>query len=154
MKKVKNLDLRIILVCFTLAAVIVAIILIVKPGQVKKLDDVKTVTISDYKSKGASKYFIFVYNEDKDKEKSQFEEVYNEIINYAEYSRTHKKAPKIYLLNVKDNTGIYDDFKTEKISITSNNSSCLITVENGKYTVTTDVGKICNLLIDYETGKN
>lgn len=149
MKKVKNLDLWIILACFTLAAVIVAIILIVKPGQVKKLDDVKAVTISDYKSKGASKYFIYVYNE----EKPLFEEVDNEIINYAEYSRNHRKAPKIYVLNVKDNTGIYDDFKIEKISITANNSSCLITVENGKYTVTKTNDEICNLLIDYETGK-
>lgn len=150
MKKVKNLDLWIILACFTLAAIIVSIILIVKPGQIKKLDDMKVATISDYKSKGGSKYFIYVYNEDKN---VKFEEVENEIINYAEYSRTHRKAPKIYLLSVKSNDGIYDDFKTEKISITSNNSSCLITVENGKYTVTTDEGKICNSLIDYETGK-
>lgn len=150
MKKVKNLDLWIILACFTLAAIIVSIILIVKPGQIKKLDDIKVVTISDYKSKGGSKYFIYVYNEDKN---VKFSEIENEVIKYAEYARTHRKAPKLYLLNVKDNEGIYDDFKTEKISITSSNSSCLITVENGKYTTTTDEGKMANLLIDYETGK-
>lgn len=150
MKKVKNLDLWIILAVITLAAIITAIVLIAKPGQIKTLGKIKEVTIADYKTKGASKYFVFVYNEDK----QGIEELNNEVILYAEYARTHKKAPKIYILNVKNNPTIFDDFKTEKISISSSNTSSLITVENGKYTVTTDGSKICNLLIDYETGKN
>lgn len=149
MKKVKNLDLWIILAVITLAAIITAIVLMVKPGQIKTLDKIKEVTIADYKTKGASTYFVFVYNEDK----QGIEELNYEVIQYAEYSRTHKKAPKLYILSVKSNPTIFDDFKTEKISISSSNTSSLITVTDGKYTVTTDGSKICNLLIEYETGK-
>lgn len=150
MKKVKNLDLWIILGIITIIAIVAVVILAVKPGQVKGMEDVKEVTVETYKNMGSSKYFVFVYNEDN----PGIAQLNDEIINYAEYARTHKKVPKIYLLNVKNNPTIYDDFKTEKISISKSNTSSLITVENGKYTTTTDGSKICNTLIDYETGKN
>lgn len=149
MKKIKNLDLWIILAAITLAAIITSIVLVARPGQIKTLDKIKEVTIADYKTKGASTYFVFVYNEDK----QGIEALNDEVIKYAEYSRTHKKVPKLYILKVKSNPTIFDDFKTENISISDSNTSSLITVTNGKYTVTTDGSKICNLLIEYETGK-
>ncbi len=147
MKKIKNLDLWIILGCVTLAAIIIAIVLVVKPGQIKSFDDIKTVTVEDYKSKGASTYFVFLY----DKENPALEHVNNIIIEYAEYSRSHKKAPKIYIMSTQDNPTIFDDFKTEKISASS--APCLVTITDGKYTPNTNNGKICNILADYINGK-
>ena len=43
-KKIKNLDLWIILAAVTLCAVVAAILLIVKPGEIKEVEDIKVIT--------------------------------------------------------------------------------------------------------------
>ena len=61
MKKVKNLDLIIILVTISILGIITAIILAVKPYQVKSFDDITEVNINNYKSMKGNKeeYLVF-----------------------------------------------------------------------------------------------
>ena len=50
MKKVKNLDLIIILVAITILGIITAIVLAIRPYEVKKFDKITHVNIDNYKT--------------------------------------------------------------------------------------------------------
>ena len=64
MKKVKNLDLIIILVAITILGIITAIVLAIRPYEVKKFDKITHVNIDNYKTikNNKEEYFVLLYD--------------------------------------------------------------------------------------------
>ena len=64
MKKVKNLDLIIILVAITILGIITAIVLAIRPYEVKKFDKITHVNIDNYKTikNNKEEYFVLLYH--------------------------------------------------------------------------------------------
>ena len=152
MKKVKNLDLIIILVVITIIALITAILLAVHPFKIDSFDKVAEVNINNYKTMNKNKnpYFVFLY--DKNDESSSAAIVKECVVAYAEYARQHNKVPKIYVIEYNQNKNIID---SSNFSVSTTNIPCLVTittsgtVSNKKY----NIYNICNYLEDYRTGK-
>ena len=88
-KKIKNLDLWIILAAVTLCAAVAAILLIVKPGEIKEVEDIKVITTEQYKVLNANetKRFVIVY----DSSSVDNELLLQTAVRYAEYTR--KRIP-------------------------------------------------------------
>lgn len=152
-RKIKNLDLWIILAVVTVCAIVAAIILVIRPGEIKKVEDIEVITTEQYKvlKSGESKRFVIVY----DSSNIDNEMLLNTAIRYAEYTRKNKKAPKLYLIDVQNNTTIISDLETSKVS--PRKAPCLLTItadnSSAKVVSTANVTDICNQLEDYISGK-
>lgn len=155
MKKNKNLDLIVILGVITVIAVFTAVMLAVRPFEVKKFEKLDTVTVNDYtkQSKASESYFVLVYDSANDR----YEDVAECVLEYREYARSHKDEMKIYIMDYQENKKIID---ASHLSITYNDSSnttlpCLFTV-NGQGSISekkTTIADICNTLEDIMQGK-
>ncbi|MCM1513543.1 MAG: hypothetical protein NC090_00945 [Anaeroplasma bactoclasticum] len=153
MKKVKNLDLWIILGIVTLLAIITTIVLAVRPYEIKNFDDIKVVNIKDYKSKstGSDSYFVLLFDSKKDSK-----EIFESAVAYAEFARTNKEAPRLYVI----------DYRTDKEIIASTHFNiaeanietslpCLATISSSGSLSNkkTGISNICNLFEEYMSGK-
>ena len=106
MKKIKNLDLLIILATITVFAIITAIVLLTRPYEARSIEDIKTVNVNNYKTmnKNESEYFVLLYNS-----KNEVPEYVVEcVLEYAEYARNNNDAPKIYVIDYNDDKTIID----------------------------------------------
>ena len=103
MKKVKNLDLWIILGIVTLLAIITTIVLAVRPYEIKDFDDIQVVNVKNYKSKttGSESYFVLLYDSRKNSK-----EIFESAVAYAEFARTNKEAPKLYVIDYRSDKDI------------------------------------------------
>ena len=152
-KKIKNLDLWIILAAVTLCAAVAAILLIVKPGEIKEVEDIKVITTEQSKVLNANetKRFVIVY----DSSSVDNELLLQTAVRYAEYTRKNKKAPKLYLIDTQTNSTIITDLEESKVS--PRKAPCLLTItpnnSTTKITSTANVPDICNQLEDYISGK-
>lgn len=153
MKKVKNLDLWIILGAVTILAIVTAVILAVKPFTVKSFDKIAHVTIENYKTKNSNKeaYFVLLYDSNEDN--TTLEEC---VLEYVEYARNHNNAPKLYIIDYRDDKNITNssNFNISDLNIETQ-IPCLATIStSGSLTnKKTSVSDICNLLEDYMLGK-
>lgn len=154
MKKVKNLDLIIILAAITVLAIVTAIILWTRPYEAKSLDDIKTVNVDNYKTmnKNESEYFVLLFDSKKDVP----EHVVECVLEYAEYARNNNKAPKLYVIDYNDDKTIIN---SDNFNIAAGNLNtqlpCLATIStSGSVTNKKTTGSdICNLLEDYMSGR-
>lgn len=152
--KVRNLDLIIILASITVLALITGIILWTRPYEVKSIEDIHEVSIKNYKTmnKNKDEYFVLLWDSEKETDQ-RLEEC---VLAYAEYSRNHKDAPKIYVIDYNDDKNITN---SSNFNIAAGNLEtqvpCLATVStsgsltNQKKTIP----DICNLLEDYMNGR-
>lgn len=153
MKKIKNIDLWIILGVVTILAVITTVLLAVKPFTAKSFEKLEHVTVENYKTKNKNKeeYFVLLYDSLVDNER--LEEC---VLDYAEYARTHSDAPKIYIIDYRNNKSITG---SSHFNISDSNVKtqipCLgtITTSGSLTSKKTNVSDICNLLEDYMIGK-
>ena len=85
MKKVKNLDLIIILVAITILGIITAIVLAIRPYEVKKFDKITHVNIDNYKTikNNKEEYFVLLY----DSNNTKYELLEECVVAYAETIR-------------------------------------------------------------------
>ena len=154
MKKVKNLDLIIILATITVFAIVTAVILLTRPYEARSLEDIKTVNVDNYKTmnKNESEYFVLLYNSESDVQ----EYVVECVLEYVEYARNNDKAPKIYVIDYnKDKTIINsDNFNISAANLTTQ-LPCLATIStSGSVTNKKTTGSdICNTLEDYMNGR-
>ena len=154
MKKNKNLDLIIILGVVTVIALVTAVMLAVRPFEVKKFEKLDTVTINDYtkQSKKTESYFVLVY----DSENDRYEQVVECVLEYNEYARTHKDELKIYIMDYQENKKITSSAHLSiEDSKISTSVPCLFTV-NGQGSISnkkTTISDICNYLEDIMQGK-
>lgn len=150
----KNLDLIIIMATITAIAVVVAVILIIKPYEVKSFDKITHLTVENYKKVGKNKeeYFVLLYNSRED----DYKLVEECVLDYVEFARTNKEAPKLYVI----------DYQSNKTIISSNNFNisesklaeqvpCLakISTSGSVGNKMTTISTICNTLEDYMSGK-
>lgn len=107
-------------------------------GKVNSYDDMKSVIYDAILSKSKDKYLVYVYSSTC----SVCEDIEKDLVTYANYTKEHSKAPKIFVLNTslkKINGAIlatsddeYEnfvgtaDFKDVKIS----NAPALFIIEN------------------------
>lgn len=152
-KKSQNLDLWIILGVITLLAIITAAILAIKPFTIKSFDKIEHLTIENYKKQegNEAKYFVLLYDSNEDNK--MLEEC---VLDYVEYARTHKEAPKLYVVDYREYPAITnsDNFNISALNLETQ-VPCLGTVDtSGSLTVSQKtVSTICNLLEDYMAGK-
>lgn len=153
MKKVKNLDLWIILGAITVLAVITAVLLAVKPFTVKSFDKINHVTVETYKTKNnnAEEYFVLLY--DSEENNKTLEEC---VLDYVEYARTHDNAPTLYVIDYRADKAITNssNFNISDLNLETQ-VPCLATISTtGSLTnKKTNLSDICNLLEDYMLGK-
>ena len=104
MKKVKNLDLIIILVAITILGIITAIVLAIRPYEVKKFDKITHVNIDNYKTikNNKEEYFVLSY----DSNNTKYELLEECVVAYAEFARSNKNVPNIYVIDYRSNKEI------------------------------------------------
>ena len=104
MKKVKNLDLIIILVAITILGIITAIVLAIRPYEVKKFDKITHVNIDNYKTikNNKEEYFVLLY----DSNNTKYELLEECVVAYAEFARNNKDVPNIYVIDYRSNKEI------------------------------------------------
>ena len=154
MKKVKNLDLIIILASITVLALITAIVLWTRPYEAKTIEDIKTVNVDNYKTMNGNKneYLVFLYDSSKDVP----EYIVECVLEYAEHARNNNKAPKIYVIDYNDDKRIIN---SDHFNIAAGNLNiqlpCLATIStSGSVTNKKTSGSdICNTLEDYMNGR-
>lgn len=154
MKKVKHLDLIIILAAITLLAIVTAVVLWTRPYQANKFEDIKSVKVENYKTMNGNEkeYFVLLYNSKKDVP-SYIEEC---VLEYVEHTRNNSDAPKLYIIDYNDDKTITN---SSNFNIAAGNLEtqlpCLATIStSGSVTnKKTNGSDICNLLEDYMSGK-
>lgn len=153
MKKVKNLDLWIILGIVTLLAIITTIVLAVRPYEIKHFDDIKVVNITNYKSKsnGSDSYFVLLFDSEKDSK-----EIFESAVAYAEYARTNKDVPNLYVIDYQKDKEIIASthFNIAQANVETS-IPCLATISSSGSLSNkkTGVSNICNLFEEYMSGK-
>jgi predicted Zn-dependent protease len=154
MKKVKNLDLILILAGITVLAIVTAIILWTRPYEARSLEEIKTVNINNYKTmnKNEKEYFVLLF----DSKKETPEYVVECVLEYVEYARNNGDAPKLYVIDYNDDRTITnsENFNISSGSLTTQ-IPCLATIStSGSVTnKKTNSSDICNLLEDYMNGR-
>ena len=152
MKKTKNLDLIIILIVIATIGFVTAILLAIKPGQIKSVDKITHVDTRNYRSmdNNARQYFVFVYNSNDQSESATF--VKNCVISYANKARQNKDLPKIYVIDYQDDKTIING---SNFNLGETSLPCLATITtSGTISNKKDrAADICNLLEDYISGK-
>ncbi len=154
MKKVKNLDLIIILVTISILGIITAIILAVKPYQVKSFDDITEVNINNYKSMKGNKeeYLVLLY----DSRNEKYQLLVDCVVEFAEFTRTDDTIPDIYIIDYRSDRSITNssNFNISDANIESNIPCLAKVTTSGSLTgKKTNISDICNLLEDYMSGK-
>lgn len=154
MKKVKNLDLIIILVAITILGIITAIILAIRPYEVKTFDKITHVTINNYKTikNNKEEYFVLLY----DSNNNKYELLEECVVAYAEFARNNKDVPNIYVIDYRSNKEIINssNFNINDVKLNSE-IPCLakITTSGSLTNKKNNISDICNLLEDYMSGK-
>ena len=154
MKKVKNLDLIIILVAITILGIITAIILAIRPYEVKTFDKITHVNINNYKTIKTNKeeYFVLLY----DSNNNKYELLEECVVAYAEFARNNKDVPNIYAIDYRSNKEIINssNFNINDVKLNSE-IPCLakITTSGSLTNKKNNISDICNLLEDYMSGK-
>ena len=154
MKKVKNLDLIIILVAITILGIITAIVLAIRPYEVKKFDKITHVNIDNYKTikNNKEEYFVLLY----DSNNTKYELLEECVVAYAEFARNNKDVPNIYVIDYRSNKEIinYSNFNINDVKLDSE-IPCLakITTSGSLTNKKKNISDICNLLEDYMSGK-
>lgn len=154
MKKVKNLDLIIILVAITILGIITAIVLAIRPYEVKKFDKITHVNIDNYKTikNNKEEYFVLLY----DSNNTKYELLEECVVAYAEFARNNKDVPNIYVIDYRSNKEIINssNFNINGVKLDSE-IPCLakITTSGSLTNKKKNISDICNLLEDYMSGK-
>ena len=154
MKKVKNLDLIIILVAITILGIITAIVLAIRPYEVKKFDKITHVNIDNYKTikNNKEEYFVLLY----DSNNTKYELLEECVVAYAEFARNNKDVPNIYVIDYRSNKEIINssNFNINDVKLDSE-IPCLakITTSGSLTNKNKNISDICNLLEDYMSGK-
>ena len=154
MKKVKNLDLIIILVAITILGIITAIVLAIRPYEVKKFDKITHVNIDNYKTikNNKEEYFVLLY----DSNNTKYELLEECVVAYAEFARNNKDVPNIYVIDYRSNKEIINssNFNINDVKLDSE-IPCLakITTSGSLTNKKKNIYYICNLLEDYMSGK-
>lgn len=154
MKKVKNLDLIIILVAITILGIITAIVLAIRPYEVKKFDKITHVNIDNYKTikNNKEEYFVLLY----DSNNTKYELLEECVVAYAEFARNNKDVPNIYVIEYRSNKEIINssNFNINDVKLDSE-IPCLakITTSGSLTNKKKNISDICNLLEDYMSGK-
>ena len=154
MKKVKNLDLIIILVAITILGIITAIVLAIRPYEVKKFDKITHVNIDNYKTikNNKEEYFVLLY----DSNNTKYELLEECVVAYAEFARNNKDVPNIYVIDYRSNKEIINssNFNINDVKLDSE-IPCLAKIPtSGSLTnKKKNISDICNLLEDYMSGK-
>ncbi|CDC70657.1 MAG TPA: hypothetical protein DCR62_01085 [Acholeplasmatales bacterium] len=154
MKKVKNLDLIIILVAITILGIITAIVLAIRPYEVKKFDKITHVNIDNYKTikNNKEEYFVLLY----DSNNTKYELLEECVVAYAEFARNNKDVPNIYVIDYRSNKEIINssNFNINDVKLDSE-IPCLakITTSGSLTNKKKNISDICNLLEDYMSGK-
>jgi hypothetical protein len=153
MKKVKNLDLIIILVAITILGIITAIILAIRPYEVKTFDKITHVNINNYKTikNNKEEYFVLLYDSN-----NKYELLEECVVAYAEFARNNKDVPNIYVIDYRSNKEIINssNFNINDVKLNSE-IPCLakITTSGSLTNKKNNISDICNLLEDYMSGK-
>ena len=154
MKKVKNLDLIIILDAITILGIITAIILAIRPYEVKTFDKITHVNINNYKTikNNKEEYFVLLY----DSNNNKYELLEECVVAYAEFARNNKDVPNIYVIDYRSNKEIINssNFNINDVKLNSE-IPCLakITTSGSLTNKKNNISDICNLLEDYMSGK-
>lgn len=154
MKKVKNLDLIIILVAITILGIITAIVLAIRPYEVKKFDKITHVNIDNYKTikNNKEEYFVLLY----DSNNTKYELLEECVVAYAEFARNNKDVPNIYVIDYRSTKEIINssNFNINDVKLDSE-IPCLakITTSGSLTNKKKNISDICNLLEDYMSGK-
>ena len=154
MKKVKNLDLIIILVAITILGIITAIILAIRPYEVKTFDKITHVNINNFKTikNNKEEYFVLLY----DSNNNKYELLEECVVAYAEFARNNKDVPNIYAIDYRSNKEIINssNFNINDVKLNSE-IPCLakITTSGSLTNKKNNISDICNLLEDYMSGK-
>lgn len=154
MKKVKNLDLIIILVAITILGIITAIVLAIRRYEVKKFDKITHVNIDNYKTikNNKEEYFVLLY----DSNNTKYELLEECVVAYAEFARNNKDVPNIYVIDYRSNKEIINssNFNINDVKLDSE-IPCLakITTSGSLTNKKKNISDICNLLEDYMSGK-
>lgn len=154
MKKVKNLDLIIILVAITILGIITAIVLAIRPYEVKKFDKITHINIDNYKTikNNKEEYFVLLY----DSNNTKYELLEECVVAYAEFARNNKDVPNIYVIDYRSNKEIINssNFNINDVKLDSE-IPCLakITTSGSLTNKKKNISDICNLLEDYMSGK-
>ena len=154
MKKVKNLDLIIILVAITILGIITAIILAIRQYEVKTFDKITHVNINNYKTikNNKEEYFVLLY----DSNNNKYELLEECVVAYAEFARNNKDVPNIYVIDYRSNKEIINssNFNINDVKLNSE-IPCLakITTSGSLTNKKNNISDICNLLEDYMSGK-
>lgn len=154
-KGIKNLDLIIIIIAITVIGLVTAVILATRPYEVGSFEKITHVNIDNYKNreKNEKEYFVLLYDSRNVERYKIVEEV---AVIYAEFARTNKEVPNIYVIDYRDNTDIVN---SSNFNISSSNFEsqipCLVTITTSGTVSnkTTNISDICNLLEDYMSGK-
>ena len=146
MKKVKNLDLIIILVAITILGIITAIVLAIRPYEVKKFDKITHVNIDNYKTikNNKEEYFVLLY----DSNNTKYELLEECVVAYAEFARNNKDVPNIYVIDYRSNKEIINssNFNINDVKLDSE-IPCLdkITKSGSLTNKKKNISAICNL---------
>ncbi len=125
-----NIIFLVTILAITIFLVVFVFITIGKPFVIKDFDDIKTVSVDNYKTcdKKHSEYYVLVYNFDENKDE-QIKEI---VLAYANFARTTADAKPIYILDYKKNHAIVN---ANNLNITSANLSsklpALVLVKDG-----------------------
>lgn len=150
----KNLDLVIIMIAVTVIAIIVSVILIVKPFEVKKFEKITHLTTENYNKVGQNKeeYFVLLY----DSRNDDYKIVEECVLDYVEFARTTEGAPKLYVIDYQKNKTIVGSshFNISETKL-DEQVPCLATISTSGAVGSkkTTISTICNTLEDYMSGK-
>ena len=147
MKKVKNLDLIIILVAITILGIITAIVLAIRPYEVKKFDKITHVNIDNYKTikNNKEEYFVLLY----DSNNTKYELLEECVVAYAEFARNNKDVPNIYVIDYRSNKEIINssNFNINDVKLDSEIACRAKITQSGSLTnKKKNISDICNLL--------
>ena len=134
-------------------AIITTIVLAVRPYEIKDFDDIQVVNVKNYKSKttGSESYFVLLYDSRKNSK-----EIFESAVAYAEFARTNKEAPKLYVIDYRSDKDI---IASTHFNISESNIEtsipCLATISSSGSLSNkkTGISNICNLFEEYMSGK-
>ena len=144
-KKENNVVFKVLLIGMTVIFAIAALLIVIKPFQIRSIDRIKEITLAEYNTmldasddhdhEESHEYLIFVYDSRTTDpfNKSQNEEVERYIIEYANYARKHKDASKIYVLDISKSEN-KDALAT--LSLKEDNMPSVVVMKNNHSSIT------------------
>ena len=146
-QKDNNLLFKILLISMTVVFAIAALLIIIKPFQIKSISRIKEISIAEYNTmldasddhnhEESHEYLIFVYDSRTTDpfNVSQNKEVERYILEYANYARKHKDASKIYILDISKSEN-KDALST--LSLKEDNMPSVVVMKNNHSSITID----------------